>query len=144
MRARASCLLQNLTAAAIFLGVAVSCGGDRYIVVGSARAPSVSGWVTIENPSPNSATVVVHLEQLHPVRNLDPALKAYVVWFEPLAGGKPVRGGSLLYRPESRVGELTARSPFGKFVVKVTAEANDTPVTPSDFVVAAEQITLED
>lgn len=144
MRARASCLLQNLTAAAILLAVTASCGGDRYIVVGSARAPSVSGWIVIENASKSSANVTVHLEQLHPVRNLDPALRSYVVWFEPVEGGKPVRGGTLLYRPESRVGEATARSPFGKFVVKITAEANDTPLSPSAFVVAAEQITLED
>ena len=41
------------------------------------------------------------------------------------------------------MGELKARSPFGKFVVKVTAEANDKPQAPSDFLVASQEITLE-
>jgi hypothetical protein len=138
--------VQPLLVASLFLIVALGCGGDRYIVVGSARAPSVSGWVTIEDASESSALVTVHLEQLHPVKNLDPALRSYVLWFEPKDGGssKAVRGGSLRYKADDRVGEVQARSPFGKFVVKVTAEANDTPGTPSDFVVASEEITLED
>jgi hypothetical protein len=85
----------------------------------------------------------VHLEQLHPVDSFDPALHAYVVWFE---SGKDaaVRAGALKYKPEDRMGELTAVSPYRKFVVKVTAEANDTPGVPSSFVVASEEISTLD
>lgn len=122
--------------------VSAGCGGDRYIVVGTAKAPSVSGWVVIEDAG-DAADVTVHLEQLHPSTALDPNLKAYVVWFAP-GTGAPQRAGSLKYRPNERVGELTARSPFGKFVVKVTAEANDKPAAPSDFLVASQELTLED
>jgi hypothetical protein len=122
--------------------VSAACASDRYIVIGSARAPSTSGWVEIEDADSHSADVTVHLEQLHRPDQLDPALRAYVVWFEPMSGA-PQRGGSLKYRADERVGELRARSPFGKFVVKVTAEANDKPTAPSDFLVASQEITLE-
>jgi hypothetical protein len=131
----------------LFLAFAVpasaGCGGDRYIVVGTAKAPSVSGWVRIEDASSSGADITVRLEQLHPANQLESSLKAYVVWFEPVSG-KPVRAGSLKYVPDQRVGELKARAPFGKFVVKVTAEANDKPTDPSDFLVASQEITLED
>jgi len=126
------------------LGTALAqagCGGDRYIVVGTARAPSVSGWVTLDGNQ-----ITVHLEQLHPPSALDPNLRAYVVWFDSGQGGgaqaKPV--GSLKYRPDERSGELRAKAPFGKFVVKVTAEANDKPAAPSDLLVASQELTLEE
>ncbi len=131
----------------LFLAFACSagagCGGDRFIVVGTAKAPSVSGWVNIKGASKTGAEVTVHLEQLHPPNHLDSSMKSYVVWFEPVSGA-PVRAGSLKYVPDQRVGELRARAPFGKFVVKVTAEANDTPTDPSDLLVASQEITLED
>ncbi|HKU38157.1 MAG TPA: hypothetical protein VJR89_08420 [Polyangiales bacterium] len=132
----------------IFLGATLglaACSGDRYIVVGSARAPSTSGWVVIEDASTSSAEVTVHLEHLPRAKQLDPAMRVYVVWFEPTSlGGAPNRAGTLKYYPDDRIGELKAKAPFGKFVVKVTAEANDKPAMPSDFVVASQEITLED
>ena len=113
------------------------CGGDRYIVVGTAKAPSVSGWVALDDDE-----ITVHLEQLHPATALDPNLRAYVVWFDS-GQGAAKRAGSLKYRPDDRTGELRAKSPLGKFVVKVTAEANDKPAAPSDFLVASQELTLE-
>jgi hypothetical protein len=65
-----------------------------------------------------------------------------VVWFAPVSGA-PHRAGILKYRADDRMAELRARSPFGKFVVKVTAEANDKPTAPSDFLVVSQEITLE-
>ena len=130
---------------AFLLGTALAsagCGGDRYIVVGTAKAPSVSGWMVVEGAG-DGADVTVHLEQLHPATALDPSLHAYVLWFVPPSGAAQ-RAGTLKYRPDERTGELKAQTPFGKFVVKVTAEANDKPAAPSDFLVASQQLTLED
>ena len=120
-----------------------ACGGDRYIVIGTAQAPSACGFVELTGKSESSTKLKVHLEQLHPVDSLDPALHSYVVWFE---SGKDaaVRAGALKYKPDDRLGELTAVSPYRKFVVKVTAEANDTPSVPSAFVVASEEISTLD
>lgn len=121
-------------------GLGSGCGGDRYILIGTAQAPSTSGFVTVKGKTDHGARLLVHLEQLHRVDSLDPALHAYVVWFED--GNQPsVRAGSLRYRADDRIGELEASSPYRKFVVKVTAEANDTPSAPSGFVVASEQIS---
>lgn len=130
-----------LVCAPLVLGPA--CGGDRYILIGTARAPSTSGFAQVKGTTDQSTELLVHLEQLHPVQNLDPALHAYVVWFE---NGKtaPVRAGALAYEADKRQGELKAKSPYRKFVVKVTAEANDTPGGPSAFVVASEQISTLD
>jgi hypothetical protein len=141
MIARAPALLLVLFLG--FCAAAAGCGGDRYIVIGTAKAPSVSGWVTIQDASKNGAEVTVHLEQLHPPNRLDPSLTTYVVWFDP-EHGQPIRAGSLKYVPDERTGELRARAPFGKFVVKVTGEANDKPADPSDVLVASQEITLED
>ena len=123
------------------LGTALAqagCGGDRYIVVGTAKAPSVSGWVSLAGDE-----ITVHLEQLHPPAALEPTLRAYVVWFDS-GQGQVKPAGTLKYRPDERTGELRAKAPRGKFVVKVTAEANDKPAAPSDFLVASQELTLED
>jgi len=134
--------LRRLTTACVFLAWAVACGADRYIVIGTARAPSASGYLEVQDTTAHSTQLLVRLEHLHPVDSLDPAFHAYVVWFEN--GTAPaVRAGSLRYNPDERVGELQAKSPYRKFVVKVTAEANDTPSAPSAYVVASEQISSE-
>ena len=127
---------------ALVLGLS-ACGADRYIVIGTAQAPSACGFVELNGTTATTSKLRVHLEQLHPVDSLDPALHAYVVWFE---SGKDaaVRAGALKYRPDDRVGELSAVAPYRKFVVKVTAEANDTPDAPSSFVVASEEISTLD
>ena len=120
-----------------------ACGADRYIVIGTAQAPSACGFVELNGTTDQSTQLRVRLEHLHPVDSLDPALHAYVVWFE---SGKDaaVRAGALKYRPDDRLGELRAVSPYRKFVVKVTAEANDTPSIPSSFVIASEEISTLD
>jgi hypothetical protein len=130
----------------VALGMALglsACGADRYIVIGTAQAPSACGFVELNGTTAKSTKLRVRLEHLHPVDSTDPALHAYVVWFE---SGKDaaVRAGALKYRSEDRIGELSAVSPYRKFVVKVTAEANDTPDVPSSFVVASEEISTLD
>jgi hypothetical protein len=127
----------------LFALAALGCGSDRYIVIGTARAPSTSGFVEVTGSSGSSTELKVHMEHLHTVSSLDPSLHAYVVWFEQ-GKAAPLRAGSLRYLPEDRVGELEATSPYRKFVVKITAEANDKPSAPSDFVVASQEISIAD
>jgi hypothetical protein len=130
----------------LVLGLSVAgaaCGGVRYILIGTAQAPSACGFVELTGKTDTTTKLKVHVEQLHPVDTLDPSMHAYVVWFE---SGKDaaVRAGALKYKPEDRLGDLTAVAPYRKFVVKVTAEANDTPSVPSAFVVASEEISTLD
>jgi hypothetical protein len=120
---------------------AAACGTDRFIAVGMARAPSVAGWVDAEKTE-DGAQLTLRLEHLHPAEHVDPELHAYVVWIDD--GKQPaVRAGVLTYRPERRLGQASVHSPYRKFIVKVTAEANDTPSAPSDFVVVSEQISTD-
>jgi hypothetical protein len=136
-RAHARLLVAALLAAAV-----LGCGSERYIVIGTARASSASGYIKVSRHG-DSAALTVRLEQLHSVDSLDPSMHAYVVWFES-PGVAPKRAGSLHYDPDTRVGELKASSPFRKFVVKVTAEANDKPGVPSSLVVASQDIAAVD
>ena len=133
-------LTAYVLASALAGTLACACGSSRVIVIGTARAPSASGYVEVDGTTKTTTRVDVHLEFLHPVDSLDPALHAYVVWFE---NGKnpPLRAGSLTYDPDKRTGQLKAVSPYRKFVVKVTAEANDTASAPSDFVVATQDVS---
>jgi hypothetical protein len=136
-------LFRRLSYFGALLGfAALGCGGERYIVLGSARAPSTAGFVEASGSGGSSTDVTVHMEQLHPVDSLDPSLHAYVVWFEH-GKSPPVRAGSLRYKPDDRVGELEAKAPFRKFVVKITAEANDKPSAPSEFIVATQEIFID-
>jgi hypothetical protein len=128
--------------AAVVALAALGCGADRYIVLGTARAPSTAGFIEASGSGGSSANVEVHMEQLHPVDSLDPSLHAYVVWFEH-DNSPPVRAGSLRYKADDRLGELQAKAPFRKFVVKITAEANDKPKAPSEFVVATQEISID-
>src|SRR5688572_21619618 len=62
--------------------LAAACGADgRFVMLGSARAPSTSGIVEVDDLGGTSAQVAVHLEFLHPPNRLAPDLKSYVAWF---------------------------------------------------------------
>jgi hypothetical protein len=127
----------------LFAFAALGCGGERYIVIGTARAPSTSGFVELTDSKQASTRVKIRMEQLHPANSLDPSVHAYVVWFQR-GKDKPLRAGALHYIADERVGEVVATSPYRKFVVKITAEANDKPMAPSAFVVASQEVSVPD
>jgi hypothetical protein len=126
----------------LLLAACMGCGDDRFIVVGTATASSTSGFVEIDSDDDDGAEITVHMAQLHPVERIDPSAKSYMVWLDG-GQGAPLRAGKLKYNPEQRTGELKTRSPFLKFVVKITAEASDNPSTPSDVVVATQDIAVD-
>jgi hypothetical protein len=120
-----------------------ACGADgRYVVIGSARAPSASGVVEVDDLGGGSTQVAVHLEHLHPPDRLQDGLAHYVVWFVP-SSGTPVRGGPLRFDPEARTGDATQTSPFSQFEVRVTAERDSRPAAPSEYVIATQRISID-
>jgi hypothetical protein len=122
---------------------ATACGADgRYVVIGSARAPSTSGTVEVDELGGDNTQVSIHLEYLHPPSHIDAGLSQYMVWFQPKTGGA-VRAGTLKFDPAQRTGDLSATSPFRQFDVKITAERPGTPGAPSEFVVASQDIALD-
>ena len=121
----------------------VACGADgRYVMIGTARAPSASGVVEVDDIGGGNTQVAVHIEHLHPPGRLRDGLAHYVVWFVPKSGA-PARGGALRFDPEARTGDLTATSPFMDFEVRVTAERENSPAAPSEHVIASQPITID-
>jgi hypothetical protein len=119
------------------------CGADgRYVMLGTAKAPSASGIVEVDDIGGESSQVAVHLEFLHPPDKIDPTLKRYVVWFVPPVGSA-VRAGPLAYDPVARTGDLTQTSPFHVFTVKVTAERDERPARPGAVVIATQDVRLD-
>ena len=126
---------------ALFVG---ACGADaRYVVIGSTRAPSASGIVELEELDGGSTLVTVHLQYLHPPARVDEGATQYVAWFQGPSGA-PVRAGTVTYNPEERTGDLAATAPFTDLTVKITAERDASPVTPSATVIATQSVRIED
>lgn len=126
------------------LVAASACGDDRFIVIGTAKAPSTSGFVEVEDASDDGATLLVHLEHLHPASHVDPAARYYAVWFAAAAAGAPRFAGVLRYNADQRTGELLADAPFTKLIVTITAETTDKPSAPSAIEVASQEVDADD
>jgi hypothetical protein len=132
---------KTLLIAALFLFAA--CGADgRFVLIGSARAPSASGIVEVDDLGDDNAQVAVHLEFLHPPSRLDPSLTTFVAWFVP-PNGAAVRAGALRYDSAQRTGDLTQTAPFHRFNLLVTAEHDAKPTKPSAFVIATQDVVVD-
>jgi hypothetical protein len=120
-----------------------ACGADgRFVLIGTARAPSASGIVEVDDLGDGNAQVAVHLEFLHPPSRLDPSLTTFVTWFVPPTGAA-VRAGALRYDPAQRTGDLTQTAPFHRFTLLVTAERDPNPTKPSAFVIATQGVVVD-
>jgi hypothetical protein len=128
--------------AGVALTLCACAADERYVVIGSARAPSASGIVELDDIGDGKAKVAVHLEFLHPPSRMNENLKHFAVWFQPKEGS-PVLAGDLKFDPAQRTGDLTGTSPFHEFVVKVTAEKDGRPAAPSDYVVAVQEVSID-
>ncbi len=130
-------------ALALSLAPLSACGADgRYVMIGTAKAPSASGIVEVDDIGGDSSQVAVHLEFLHPPAKIEPTLTRYVVWFVPQVGSA-VRAGALVYDPVARTGDLTQTSPFHHFTVKVTAERDERPARPGEVVIATQDVRID-
>jgi hypothetical protein len=131
---------------AAFFAFAIGCAGcgadGRFVLIGTARAPSASGIVEVDDLGDNNAQVAVHLEFLHPPDRLDPTLHSFVAWFVP-ASGAAVRAGALRYDSALRTGDLTQTAPFHRFTLLVTAERDPKPTKPSAFVIATQNVVVD-
>ena len=114
----------------------------RGLVLGTAKAPSTSGIIELDDVDGGNTLVTVHMEHLHPPGRLDESFESYVVWFQG-QGGQPVRAGELRYDPDKRTGDLAETATFTEFVVKITAEKTNNSSEPSKFVIATQEVRLD-
>jgi hypothetical protein len=120
-----------------------ACGADgRYVVICTMNASSASGTIEVDRLDAGSTQVAIHLEFLHAPNRVSEHLNRYLVWLIP-AQGSPVLSGPLKYNSEQRTGDLTATSPFRHFGVKITAERDEHPKAPSEYVIATQEIKLD-
>ena len=130
---------------AVLCLLANACGADgRFVMIGTARAPSTSGIVEVDDIDGGNTLVTVHLDYLHPPTRLEQGYSTYVVWFQGAGKEKiAIRAGTLAYDSDARTGDFSGTSPMQKFVVKITAEREASPSRPSDYVIATQQVTVD-
>lgn len=140
---RASCVGWIATLCIAALSTVTACGADgRFVMIGTARAPSTSGIVEVDDIDGGSTLVNVHLEYLHPPTRLEQGYTTYVVWFAG-TGQAAILAGPLAYDVEARTGDFSGTSPMQKFVVKITAERAATPSRPSEYVIATQTVAVD-
>ncbi len=125
---------------AVLLAALAGCGGpSEYVLTGTQRAAGADGLVTVEEIEGNRM-VTVELEHLPPPNRISESATVYIVWVKP-ERGQPTMAGRLEYDPDDRVGRTRATTPHDHFTVFVTAEADTTADSPSDVVVARQEVT---
>lgn len=126
-----------LVAAFVFSGCS---GTNEYAIVGTARAAGADGTVTVEEIEGGNKLVNIEMAHLPPPERLGDGLKFYTVWFVP-EGKQPIMAGKLEYDKDDRTGTMMATSPVeGGFVVRVSAESEPSPASPSDVIVAQRDV----
>jgi hypothetical protein len=97
-----------------------------YALVGSAYVPAAHGDITIEKIDKQNILVNVVMDHLPPP--------------EQIVGELPARQEALDYDPETRIGRASIPTSMLDFDVQITAEQGDTPLQPSDLLVASQKI----
>ncbi len=128
---------------ATFAFALVGCGGpSEYVVTGTARSAGTDGLVTVEMIEGNRM-ITVELNHLPPASRISESATLYVVWIKP-TGGTPSMAGRLEYDADDRIGTMRATTPHDTFTLLITAEADATASSPSDIVVARQEVTEEE
>ncbi len=135
--------MNRLTLMGMLALVAAACGGPQeYAIAGTERAAGADGMVIVEEIEGNRM-VSVELEHLPPPDRISGSATVYIVWIQP-NGAQPTMAGRLEYDPDDRVGRMRATTPHTNFKVLVTAEADAQAASPSDVVVARQEVSGED
>lgn len=136
-------MLQNILKLSLFALLLTGCGGpSEYIITGTERAVGTDGMATVEMIEGNRM-VTVELEHLPPASRVSESATVYIVWIKP-QGGTPSMAGRLEYDDDERTGTMRATTPHANFQLLITAETDATVTSPSDIVVARQQVEEEE
>ena len=124
----------------IALGVCASCSPSAdYALVGSAYVPAAHGDITLEKIDKGQRLINITMDHLPPPEEVGAGLTAYVVWFAAV-GELPTAQGTLDYDAKARVGRTAIATSMSELDVQITAERSESPMQPSDLVVASQKI----
>lgn len=110
-----------------------------YALVGSAFVPAAHGDIRIEKLDKQQILIAVQLDHLPPPGQIEPGLTHYVVWFSAV-GELPTPQQALEYDSETRTGRASIPTSMRKLDVQITAEASESPIRPSDLIVASQKV----
>lgn len=104
-------------------------GGGRTVqMMAGTETPAARGSVQINTGGNGNTTVDVKAHALATPSSLTPPENVYVVWIQPPGQAAQNQGQLMVGQHED--GELTARTPYKRFSVFITAEQNATAQTP--------------
>jgi hypothetical protein len=110
-----------------------------YALVGSAFVPATHGDIRVEKLDKEQILIDVQLDHLPPPGEIEPGLTHYVVWFSAV-GELPTPQQALEYDSETRTGRASIPTSMRELDVQITAEVSESPIRPSDLVVASQKV----
>jgi len=131
--------MRRLTTSLLALGLltAASTGcASRYHLDAKAPTYAALAKLKVKVNRDELRELKVTVDHLAPPHRLGPQYKAYAVWIK-VPGHGVTKVGLLDYNENRRRGTLDATTPFAKFEVIITLEANPSTAAPSSDVIVS-------
>jgi hypothetical protein len=120
-----------------------ACGGPlKYQVPSTARAPGADAKIVAAVSTDQGQTgLQIDVTNLPPPGRVSEAATSYIAWYRKDSSATWSRVGGLKYNDSDREGKLNGSVPEVAFDLTVTAEALETPVSPSPDVIISQRIS---
>ena len=123
---------------AFALTFAFGCGGTNYLLTGTNHSPGTDGRVEVSEIDGGNFMVTINLEHLPPPARLNEDATVYIAWFQ--RGEQVTKAGVMEYDDGDRTSSVMATTPETGFIVLVTAENTTDVASPSDMIVARQEV----
>lgn len=122
--------------------LATACGGPlKYQVPSSARAPGADAKIVADVAKDQGQTqLTIDISNLPPPSRIVEKDKAYLVWYRKDEHATWSRIGGLKYDEGDRQGKMSGSVPETAFDLSVTAEADESPASPSPDVIVSQRV----
>ncbi len=119
-----------------------ACGGPlKYQVPSSARAPGADAKIIADVSGDQGQTQLsVDISNLPPPARIVEKDTTYLAWYRKDSSATWSRIGGLKYDEGDRRGKLSGSVPEVAFDLSVTAEAGESPASPSPDVIVSQRI----
>ena len=117
-------------------------GPTAYQMDPGQRTASSEGEMLVEYDSNGNMAVQMSVAHLPPPSRLEEGMSTFVVWLQPEGASGFYNMGQLRIG-DDRSGSINFTTPFEAFVVRVTAEASATAMSPSDQEVLRRGIGMD-